>query len=73
MAAAREDCVKISDERLQLQQENFQIRREMDELRKASLLAQKKAKQQVRAKKCNTINATEVTKGVPGQLIMVDW
>uniref|UniRef100_A0A3Q2YED9 Sodium channel and clathrin linker 1 n=2 Tax=Hippocampus comes TaxID=109280 RepID=A0A3Q2YED9_HIPCM len=47
LAAAREDCVKISDERLQLQQENFQIRREMDELRKASLLAQKKAKQQV--------------------------
>lgn len=55
MAAAREDCVKISDERLQLQQENFQIRREMDELRKASLLAQKKAKQQVRAKKRNAI------------------
>ncbi|XP_061535025.1 LOW QUALITY PROTEIN: sodium channel and clathrin linker 1-like [Phycodurus eques] len=47
LAAAREDCVKISDERLQLQQENFQIRREMDELRKASLLVQKKAKQQV--------------------------
>ncbi|XP_061625923.1 sodium channel and clathrin linker 1-like isoform X5 [Phyllopteryx taeniolatus] len=47
LAAAREDCVKISDERLQLQQGNFQIRREMDELRKASLLVQKKAKQQV--------------------------
>ncbi|KAM9818081.1 sodium channel and clathrin linker 1-like isoform 1-T2 [Syngnathus typhle] len=47
LAAAREDCVKISDERLQLQQENFQIRREMDELRKASMLVQKKAKQQV--------------------------
>ncbi|XP_077426293.1 sodium channel and clathrin linker 1-like [Vanacampus margaritifer] len=47
LAAAREDCVKISDERLQMQQENFQIRREMEELRKASLLVQKKAKQQV--------------------------
>ncbi|KAE8301076.1 Sodium channel and clathrin linker 1 Sodium channel-associated protein 1 [Larimichthys crocea] len=35
------------DERLQLQQENLQLRREMDELRKATLLVQKKAKQQV--------------------------
>uniref|UniRef100_A0A667WIH1 Sodium channel and clathrin linker 1 n=1 Tax=Myripristis murdjan TaxID=586833 RepID=A0A667WIH1_9TELE len=47
LAAARDDCVSVSEERLQLQQENLQLRREMDELRKASLLAQKKAKQQV--------------------------
>ncbi|XP_077460512.1 sodium channel and clathrin linker 1-like [Stigmatopora argus] len=47
LAVAREDCVKLSDERLQLQQENFQIRREMDELRKTTFLVQKKAKQQV--------------------------
>ncbi|XP_071774247.1 sodium channel and clathrin linker 1 isoform X2 [Centroberyx gerrardi] len=47
LAVARDDCVSVSDERLQLQQENLQFRREMDELRKASLLAQKKAKQQV--------------------------
>ncbi|XP_057699580.1 sodium channel and clathrin linker 1 isoform X1 [Corythoichthys intestinalis] len=46
LAVAREDCVKLSDERLQLQQENFQIRREMDELRKSTLLVEKKAKQQ---------------------------
>ncbi|XP_061625924.1 sodium channel and clathrin linker 1-like isoform X1 [Phyllopteryx taeniolatus] len=45
--AAREDCVRISDERLQLQQENVQFRREMDELHKASLQGQKKAKQQI--------------------------
>ncbi|XP_019744921.1 sodium channel and clathrin linker 1-like [Hippocampus comes] len=47
LTAAREDCARISDERLQLQQENVQFRREMDELRKASLQVQKKAKQQV--------------------------
>ncbi|KAG7485477.1 hypothetical protein JOB18_011094 [Solea senegalensis] len=47
LAAARDDCVGISEERLQLQQENLQLRREMDELRKATLLVQKKAKQQV--------------------------
>ncbi|XP_077380835.1 sodium channel and clathrin linker 1 [Festucalex cinctus] len=47
LTAAREDCVKISDERLQLQQENFQIRREMEEVRKASLHVQKTAKQQM--------------------------
>nr|XP_043884627.1 sodium channel and clathrin linker 1 isoform X2 [Solea senegalensis] len=46
LAAARDDCVGISEERLQLQQENLQLRREMDELRKATLLVQKKAKQQ---------------------------
>ncbi|KAM9818084.1 sodium channel and clathrin linker 1-like isoform 2-T2 [Syngnathus typhle] len=45
--AAREGCGRISDERLQLQQENVQFRREMDELRKASLQVQKKAKQQI--------------------------
>ncbi|XP_042341266.1 sodium channel and clathrin linker 1 isoform X2 [Plectropomus leopardus] len=47
LAAARDDCVSVSEERLQLQQENLQLRREMDELRKASLLVQKKAKQQL--------------------------
>ncbi|CAK6962965.1 sodium channel and clathrin linker 1 [Scomber scombrus] len=47
LATAREDCVGVSEERLQLQQENLQLRREMDELRKATLLVQKKAKQQV--------------------------
>ncbi|XP_041838352.1 sodium channel and clathrin linker 1 isoform X2 [Melanotaenia boesemani] len=47
LAAARDDCVGISEERLQLQQENLQLHREMDELRKATLLVQKKAKQQV--------------------------
>ncbi|KAI3352270.1 hypothetical protein L3Q82_005249 [Scortum barcoo] len=47
LAAARDDCVCVSEERLQLQQENLQLRREMDELRKATLLVQKKAKQQV--------------------------
>nr|XP_057922366.1 sodium channel and clathrin linker 1 isoform X2 [Doryrhamphus excisus] len=47
LAAAREDWVRISDERFQLEQENLQIHREMDELRKASLLVRKKAKQQV--------------------------
>nr|XP_019939974.1 PREDICTED: sodium channel and clathrin linker 1 [Paralichthys olivaceus] len=47
LAAARDDCVNVSEERLQLQQENLQLRKEMDELRKATLLVQKKAKQQV--------------------------
>lgn len=47
LVAARDDCVSVSNERLQLQQENLQLCREMDELRKATLLAQKKAKQQV--------------------------
>ncbi|XP_061685810.1 sodium channel and clathrin linker 1-like isoform X1 [Syngnathoides biaculeatus] len=45
--AAREDCVRISAERLQLQQENVHFRREMDELRKATLQVQKNAKQQI--------------------------
>ncbi|KAL2097428.1 hypothetical protein ACEWY4_006635 [Coilia grayii] len=47
LAAARDDCGTISEERLQLQQENQQLRKEMEEQRKASLLAQRKAKQQV--------------------------
>lgn len=47
MAAAREDCVCVSEERLKLQQENTQLRKEMDDLRKSNLLVQKKAKQQV--------------------------
>ncbi|XP_061839884.1 sodium channel and clathrin linker 1-like isoform X1 [Nerophis lumbriciformis] len=47
LAAAREDCVKISDERLQLQQENLQLQRKMDDLQKTSMLVHKKAKQQV--------------------------
>lgn len=47
LAAARDECVSVSDERLHLQRENLELRREMDELRKATLLVQKKAKQQV--------------------------
>ncbi|XP_029293170.1 LOW QUALITY PROTEIN: sodium channel and clathrin linker 1 [Cottoperca gobio] len=47
LAATRDECVGVSDERLQLQQENLQVRREMDELRKATLLVQKKARQQL--------------------------
>ncbi|XP_057699584.1 sodium channel and clathrin linker 1-like isoform X1 [Corythoichthys intestinalis] len=47
LTAAREDSVRISCERLQLQQENVQFRREMDELHKAFLLVQKKAKQKM--------------------------
>lgn len=47
VATAREECVGVSDDRLQLQQENQQLRKEMDDLRKATLLVQKKAKQQV--------------------------
>ncbi|KAM3623278.1 uncharacterized protein V6R79_009492 [Siganus canaliculatus] len=47
LAAARDDCQRVSDERLQLQQENLQLRKEMDDVRKATLLVQKKAKQQV--------------------------
>ncbi|XP_068607361.1 sodium channel and clathrin linker 1 [Brachionichthys hirsutus] len=47
LAAARSDCLGVGDERLQLQQENQQLHKEMDELRKTSLLVQKKAKQQV--------------------------
>ncbi|CAL8331001.1 unnamed protein product [Merluccius merluccius] len=47
LAGTREECVGVSEERLQLQQENLQLRREMDEQRKANLLVQKRAKQQV--------------------------
>jgi len=48
LADARDACVGVSEERLQLQQENLRLRRETDEQRKASLLVQKRAKQQVR-------------------------
>ncbi|XP_077575718.1 sodium channel and clathrin linker 1-like isoform X2 [Stigmatopora nigra] len=47
LTAAREDSVGISYERLQLQQENVQFRKEMDELRKAFLLVQEKTKQKM--------------------------
>ncbi|CAN9509879.1 unnamed protein product [Ophioblennius macclurei] len=47
LAAERDGSVSVSEERLQLQQENLQLHREMEELRKTSLLVQKKAKQQV--------------------------
>ncbi|XP_040002349.1 sodium channel and clathrin linker 1 [Xiphias gladius] len=47
LAAARDDCVSVSEERLHLQQENLQLSREMDELRKTTMLVQKGAKQQV--------------------------
>nr|XP_054593213.1 sodium channel and clathrin linker 1-like [Nothobranchius furzeri] len=45
LAAARDECVGVSDERLQL--ENVQLRKEMDELRKVTMLIQNKAKQTV--------------------------
>ncbi|XP_004066334.1 sodium channel and clathrin linker 1 [Oryzias latipes] len=47
LAAAHNDGVSVSEERLQLQHENLQLRREMEELRKATMLVQKKAKQEV--------------------------
>ncbi|XP_034058320.1 sodium channel and clathrin linker 1 [Gymnodraco acuticeps] len=47
LVSARDDCVGVSEERLQLQRENLQLRKEMDELRKATMLVQKKAKQQL--------------------------
>ncbi|XP_032419525.1 sodium channel and clathrin linker 1 [Xiphophorus hellerii] len=47
LAAARSDCVGVSDERLQLQQENTRLRKEMDDLRKASMQIQRNAKQKV--------------------------
>ncbi|XP_012692531.1 sodium channel and clathrin linker 1 [Clupea harengus] len=47
LVGARDDCGTISEERLQLQQENQQLRKDMEEQRKASLLVQRKAKQQV--------------------------
>ncbi|KAG7265207.1 hypothetical protein CRUP_027696 [Coryphaenoides rupestris] len=47
LADSRDACVGVSEERLQLQQENLRLRREADEQRKASLLVQKRAKQQV--------------------------
>lgn len=47
LAAARSDCVGVSDERLQLQQENTRLRKEMDDLRKASMQIQRNAKHKV--------------------------
>ncbi|KAM9857184.1 sodium channel and clathrin linker 1 [Aulostomus maculatus] len=47
LAAARDDCISVSEERVQLQQEKLQLRKEMDELRRATSLVQKTAKQQV--------------------------
>uniref|UniRef100_A0AAY4AF66 Sodium channel and clathrin linker 1 n=1 Tax=Denticeps clupeoides TaxID=299321 RepID=A0AAY4AF66_9TELE len=47
LASTRDNCGSVSEERLQLQQENQQLLKEMEELRKASLLAQRKAKEQV--------------------------
>lgn len=47
LAAAHNDGVSVSEERLQLHHENLQLRREMEELRKATMLVQKKAKQEV--------------------------
>uniref|UniRef100_UPI0037E9351B sodium channel and clathrin linker 1 isoform X3 n=1 Tax=Semicossyphus pulcher TaxID=241346 RepID=UPI0037E9351B len=47
LTTARENCVFVSEERLGLQQENLQLCKERDELRKAILLFQKKAKKQV--------------------------
>ncbi|XP_010793816.1 sodium channel and clathrin linker 1-like [Notothenia coriiceps] len=47
LVSARDDCVGVSEERLQLQRENLQLHKDMDELRKATMLVQKKAKQQL--------------------------
>lgn len=47
LAAARSDCIGVSEERLQLQQENIQLHKEMNELRKASIQIQREAKQKV--------------------------
>lgn len=76
LAAARDDCVGVSDERLQLQQENLRLRKEMDELRKATLLLQKKAKQQVcvvflccRSGCCDRRRFSSLVKLAVGQLL----
>ncbi|KAM6971777.1 sodium channel and clathrin linker 1 [Aplochiton taeniatus] len=47
LVSSREECAGISEERLTLQQENLQLRREVEETRKSSLLATKRAKLQV--------------------------
>ncbi|KAM9792815.1 sodium channel and clathrin linker 1 [Neosynchiropus ocellatus] len=47
LAMARDDCAGVSEERLRLQQENMQLCKEMEELRKATLQVQRKAKEQL--------------------------
>lgn len=47
LAAARDDCVGVSEERLLLQRENSQLCKEMGELRTTAALVQKKARQQL--------------------------
>ncbi|XP_072525665.1 sodium channel and clathrin linker 1 [Salminus brasiliensis] len=47
LASTREESSTISEERLGLQQENQQLHRDMDTLRKECVLAQRQAKQQV--------------------------
>lgn len=47
LESERENCGSVSEQRLKLQQENEQLRKEMEGLRKVALEAQKKAKLQV--------------------------
>lgn len=47
LAAAQGKCSSVSEERLKLQQEILQLRREMDDLRKVTMVDQKKAELQV--------------------------
>ncbi|KAM8842666.1 sodium channel and clathrin linker 1 isoform 1-T1 [Synchiropus picturatus] len=47
LSTARDDCAGVSEERLRLQQENMQLCKEMDELRKSTLQVQRKAKEQL--------------------------
>ncbi|XP_053713513.1 sodium channel and clathrin linker 1-like isoform X1 [Synchiropus splendidus] len=47
LSTARDDCAGVSEERLRLQQENMQLCKEMEELRKSTLQVQRKAKEQL--------------------------
>lgn len=47
LESERENCGLVSEQRLRLQQENEQLRKEMEDLRKIALEAQKKAKLKV--------------------------
>lgn len=47
LAAAQGECSSVSEERLKLQQEILQRRKEMDDLRKITMVDQKKAQLQV--------------------------
>lgn len=47
LAVAQGECSSVSEERLKLQQENLQLRKEMDALCKVTMVDQKKAELQV--------------------------